>query len=104
MMASRFPRLFRLWLLASLKMSPDRLHFVPLFSKIFCLCKLVLPFPLFYCSTSVQDYFQWSLIPRLGPVPRLVSVLGTSSLLLCPFGFEVLLDSRACLVGALRFL
>ena len=37
-------------------------------------------------------------------VPRLVSSLGTSSLLLCPFGFEVLLSSRACSVGALHFL
>ena len=37
-------------------------------------------------------------------IPRLVSGLGTSSLLLCPFGFEVLLGSRACLVGVLHFL
>ena len=44
MMASRFLRLFRLWLLASLKMSLDRLHFVPLFLKLFCLCKFGLPF------------------------------------------------------------
>ena len=35
MTVSRFPNLFRLWLLASLKTSPDRLHFVPLFSKLF---------------------------------------------------------------------
>ena len=37
-------------------------------------------------------------------VPRLVSGLSTSFLLLCPFGFEVLLGSRACPVGALHFL
>ena len=37
-------------------------------------------------------------------VPRLVSDLGTSSLLLCLFGFEVLLGSRACPVGVLHFL
>ena len=36
-------------------------------------------------------------------VPRLVSGLGTSFLLLCPFGFEVLRGSRACLVGDLHF-
>ena len=36
-------------------------------------------------------------------VPRLVSGLGTSSLLLCPFGFEVLLGSRAWPVGVLHF-
>ena len=36
-------------------------------------------------------------------VPRLVSGLGTSSLL-CPFGFEVLLGSRACPIGVLHFL
>ena len=29
-------------------------------------------------------------------VPRLVSGLGTSSLLLCAFGFEVFLGSKAC--------
>ena len=37
-------------------------------------------------------------------VPRLVYALGTSFLLLCPFGFEVLRDSRACPVGVLHFL
>ena len=37
-------------------------------------------------------------------VPRLVSGLGTSFLLLCLFGFEVLRGSRACLVGVLHFL
>ena len=37
-------------------------------------------------------------------VPRLVYGLSTSFLLLCPFGFEVLLGSRACPVGALHFL
>ena len=37
-------------------------------------------------------------------VPRLVSSLGTSFLLLCPFGFEVLRGSKACSVGVLHFL
>ena len=37
-------------------------------------------------------------------VPRLVFSPDTSSLLLCPFGFEVLLGSRACPVGVLHFL
>ena len=37
-------------------------------------------------------------------VPRLVSGLGTSFLLLCPFSFEVLLGSRVCPVGVMHFL
>ena len=37
-------------------------------------------------------------------VPRLVSGLGTSFLLLCLFGLEVLGGSRACSVGVLHFL
>ena len=37
-------------------------------------------------------------------VPRLVSGLGTSFLLLCLFGFEALRGSRVCLVGVLYFL
>ena len=37
-------------------------------------------------------------------VPRLVSSLGTSFLLLCLFGFEVLQGSSACSVGVLHFL
>ena len=37
-------------------------------------------------------------------VPHLVSGLGTSFLLLCLFGFEVLRGSRACSVGVLHFL
>ena len=37
-------------------------------------------------------------------VPRLVSGLGTSFLLLSPFSFEVLQGSRACPVGVLHFL
>ena len=37
-------------------------------------------------------------------VLRLVSGLGTSFLLLCPFGFEVLQGSRVCSVGVLHFL
>ena len=37
-------------------------------------------------------------------VPRLVSSLGTSFLLLCLFGFRVLRGSRAYSVGVLHFL
>ena len=37
-------------------------------------------------------------------VPCLVFSLGTSFLILCPFGFEVLRGSRACPVGVLHFL
>ena len=37
-------------------------------------------------------------------VPCLVSSLGMSFLLLCPFGFKVLLGSRACSVGVMHFL
>ena len=37
-------------------------------------------------------------------VSRLVSGLGTSSLLLCPFGFKVLLGSKECPVRVLHFL
>ena len=43
-------------------------------------------------------------IPLEAGVSRLVSGLGTSSLLLCSFGFEVFVGSRACPVGALHFL
>ena len=42
-------------------------------------------------------------IPLGAGVPRLVSGLETSSLFLSPFGFKVLLGSRACPVGALHF-
>ena len=37
-------------------------------------------------------------------VPHLVSGLGTSFILLCLFGFEVLRGSKACSVGVLHFL
>ena len=37
-------------------------------------------------------------------VSRPVSGLGTSFLLLCLFGFEVLQGSKACSVGVLHFL
>ena len=43
-------------------------------------------------------------IPLGVSVPRLVSGLGTSFLLLCLFGFEVLRGFRACSVGVLDFL
>ena len=56
-------------------------------------------------STSVHDYFRWSLISCLGLVSLvLFSALGTYFLLLCLFGFEVLRGSRACSVGVLHFL
>ena len=41
---------------------------------------------------------------RWAGVPRLVSGIGTSFLLLCPFGFKVLRGSRACPIGVLYFL
>ena len=110
MMASRFSRLFRLWLLASLKTSPNRLHFVSLFSKLFCLCKFVLPVSLFLplqvCAsfflesspTSVQDCFRWSLISRL----RLVSLVLFLALVHIFFS-SVLLVSKSCeLLGRAR--
>ena len=92
-----------LWLLASLKSSPDRLHFVPLFSKPFCLCKFVLSFSLFLplqfcasfflesCSTSVQDCFRWSLISRLGLVSFVLFLA-----LVHLFFSSVLLVSKSC--------
>ena len=92
MMASRLSHLFRLWLLASLKTSPDHFHFVPLFLKLFYLYKFGLPFLLNF----VRLLFLVVLDSSLGVcVPRLVYGLGTSFLLLCIFGFEVLRGSRA---------
>ena len=47
------------------------------------------------------------MVPDISPgvgVPRLVSRLGTSFLLLCLFGFEFLRGSEACSVGVLHFL
>ena len=90
-MASRFSCLFRLWLLASLKTSPDRLHFVPLFLKLFCLCKFGLPFFLEFCPTIIQDCFWWSLISRLG----LVSLVLFLALVRLFFSF-VFLVSKTC--------
>ena len=95
MMASRFSRLFRMWLLVSLKTSPDRLHFVPLLLKLFCLYKFGLPF---FFSCILSDYRSGLLfvVPdiSLGAcVPRLVSSLGKSFLLLCFFFFLV---SKSC--------
>ena len=91
MMASRFSRLFRLWLLASLKTSPDRLHFVPLFLKLFCLCKFGLPFFLEFCPIIVQNCFWWSLISRLW----LVSLILFLALVRLFFS-SVFLVSKSC--------
>ena len=91
MMASRFSRLFRLWLLASLKTSPDHLHFVPLFLKLFCLCKFGLPFFLEFCPIIVEDCFWWSLISRFG----LMSLVLFLTLVRLFFSF-VFLVSKSC--------
>ena len=91
MMASRFSCLFWLWLLASLKTSPDRLHFVPLFLKIFFLFKFELPFFLEFCPTIVQDCFWLSLTSRLG-LASLVLFL----VLVRLFFFFVFLVSKSC--------
>ena len=91
MMASRFSHLFRLWLLPSLKTSSYRLHFVPLFLNLFCLCKFGLTFFLEFCPTIVQDYFWWSLISRLGLV-SLVLFLALVRL----FFSSVFLVSKSC--------
>ena len=100
----RFSRLFWLQPLASLKTSPDRLNFVPMFLKLFA-------------STSLGFLFSWNLsdyclglllvvsdISLGGGVFRPVSEIGTSVLLLCLFEFEALRGSRACSVGVLHFL
>ena len=39
-----------------------------------------------------------------GGVSRPISWIGTSALLLCLFGFEVLRGSKACSIGVLHFL
>ena len=103
MMASRFSRLFRLWLLAFLKTSLDRLHFVPLFLKLFASTSLGFLFSLIFsdrCSGLLL------MVPDISlgvGVSCPVSRLGTSFLLLCLFGFKVLQGSRACSVGVCIF-
>ena len=74
MMAFRLSRLFRLWLLASLKTLPDCLYFVPLFLKLFVSASLSFSF-LEIFLTIVQGCFWWFLISRLGVV-SLVLFLG----------------------------
>ena len=74
MMVFRLLRLFRVWLLDSLKTLPDRLHFVPLFLKLFASVSLSFSF-LKICLTIVQGCFWWFLISRLGVV-SLVPFLG----------------------------
>ena len=106
-MAFRLLCLFRLWLLVSLKTPLDRLHFVPLFLKLFCLCKFRLFFFFFFeiCPAIAQGCFWWFLISHLGGgVSRPVSGIGTPILLLCLFEFKVLRGSRACLIRVQHFL
>ena len=74
MISFQLLRLFRLWLLASLKTLPDRLHFVPLFLKLFASASLSFSF-LEICLTIVQGCFWWLLISRLGVV-SLILFLG----------------------------
>ena len=88
MMAFRLSRLFRLWILASLKMLPDRLHFVPLFLKLFAFASLSFSF-LEICLTIVQGCFWWFLISHLGVV-SLILFLGLVRL----FFFLVSLGSK----------
>ena len=103
MMAFRFSRSFQLWLLASLKMSSDRLYCVPLFLKLFASTSLGF-FILEIFPIIAQDCFWWFLTPRLGGRPfRSISEIGASFLLLCFFGFKVLRSVRACLVGVLHY-
>ena len=90
MMVFRFSRLFRSWLLASLKTSFDRLHCVPLFLKLFASASLLFFF-LEICPIIVQGCFWWFLISRLGVVP-LVLFLGLIRL----FFFFVFLGSKSC--------
>ena len=92
MMAFRFLRSFRLWLLASLKTSSVRLYYVPLFLKLFASAILGFFF-LEICPIIAQDCFWWFL----------TVCIGASFLLLCLFGFEVLRSVRACLVGVLHY-
>ena len=98
MMAFRLSHLFRLWLLASLKTLLDRLHFVPMFLKLFASASLSFSF-LEICLTIVQGCFWWFLISRSGVV-SLVLFLGLVRL----FFFLVFSGSkfheffRACLI------
>ena len=103
-MASRFSCLFLLWPLASLKTSPDRLHFVPLFLNLFCLYKFVLLFLLNLIRLVFRTAFGGPWYLAWGWCPSFCYGLGTSFLLLYIFGFEVLRGSRACSVGVLHFL
>ena len=103
MMAFRFSRSFRLWLLASLKTSFECLYCVPLFLKLFASASLGFFF-LEICPIIAQDYFWWFLTSRLGGRPfRFISGIGATFLLLCLFGFEVLRSVRACLVRVLHY-
>ena len=91
--------------LSFLKTLSDRLHFVPLFLKLFCLYKFGLPFFSLnfvrYCSGLLLVVLDISLGAG---VPRLVYGLGTSFLPPYLFSFEVLRGSKACSVGVLHFL
>ena len=90
MMAFRFSRLFWLRPLASLKTSPDRLRFVPLFLKLFTSVSLC-SFFLEICPTIVRGCFWWFLISRLG-VESFVLFLGLGRLFL----FFVFSGSKSC--------
>ena len=105
MMAFRLSRLFQLWLLVSLETPPDHLHFVPLFLKLFCLCKFGLLFFFFDLSGYHSGFLL--VVPNIslgGGVSLPVSRIGTSLLLLCLFRFKVLRGSRACLIEVRHFL
>ena len=106
MMAFRISRLYRLWLLISLKMFPDRLHFVPLFLKLFL--PLQVWASLFF-SQNLSGYRSGLVlvVPDIsfgGGVSPSVCGIGTPVLLLCIFGFKVLRGSRACLIRVRHFL
>ena len=85
--------------LGFLKNVHDSLHYVPLFLKLFYPCKFVLKLVRLVFKTALVVH---GISLRAG-VPRLVSDLGTSFLLLFLFGFEALRGSRACSVGVLYF-
>ena len=103
MMAFRFSLSFWPWLLASLKTSFDRLHYVPLFLKLFSSAILGFFF-LEICLTIVQGCFWRFLISGSGVVPLVFFFgIGTFFLLLCLFGFKVLRGFRACLVRVLHY-
>ena len=103
MMAFRLLLLFRLWLLVSLEMPPDCLHFVLLFLKLFASVSLG-----FFFLKFVQLLLRATLVvPDIslgGGVSRPIFGIGTFVLLLCLFGFKVLRGSNTCLIRLRHFL